>query len=69
MIEAYIWVAFQEVGFEFGISREPYRLCFSEENRKEVHDFMRFGRSTSLLRNCRHTAKKPGLDGLINLIN
>jgi hypothetical protein len=31
MIEANIECAFQEVGFEFDTSREPYRLRFNEE--------------------------------------
>jgi hypothetical protein len=31
MIEANIWGAFQELGFEFYTSREPYRLSFNEE--------------------------------------
>jgi hypothetical protein len=68
MIEANIWGAFQELGFEFDASCEQYRLRFNEENREEVRGFRKFGRSTSLLRNSRHTAKKRGLDGLINLI-
>jgi hypothetical protein len=31
MVEANIWGAFRELGFEFDTSVEPYRLCFREE--------------------------------------
>jgi hypothetical protein len=31
MIEANIWGAFQEAGFEFDTNREPYRICFNQE--------------------------------------
>jgi hypothetical protein len=68
MIKANIRGAFQEVGFEFDTSREPYRLRSNKENCEEVRGFRKFMHSTSLLRNCRHTTKKRGLDGLINLI-
>jgi hypothetical protein len=67
MIEAFIWATFQEVGFEFDTSREPYRLRFNEEN-YEVRSFTKFGLPNFLLRNCRHTAKERSLCELINLI-
>jgi hypothetical protein len=31
MIEVNIWAAFQQAGFEFDVSREPYRLRFDRE--------------------------------------
>jgi hypothetical protein len=39
MIEANIWGAFQELGFEFDTSREPYRLSFDEEKLRRSPGF------------------------------
>jgi hypothetical protein len=39
MIEANIWGAFQEMGFEFNTSREPYQLRFTEEKLRRSPGF------------------------------
>jgi hypothetical protein len=39
MIEANIWDTFQEVGFEFDTSREPYPLRFNEEKMRRSPGF------------------------------
>jgi hypothetical protein len=39
VIEANIWGAFQEMGFEFDITRDPYRLRFIEEKLRRSPGF------------------------------
>jgi hypothetical protein len=67
MIEANIWGAFQELGFEFDTNREPYRLGFNEENLEEVRGSRKYRRSTSLSRDCPQVANERDVDGASNL--
>jgi hypothetical protein len=39
MIEANIWGAFQEAGFYFDVSDEPYRILFDEEKLRQTPGF------------------------------
>jgi hypothetical protein len=39
MTEQNIWGAFQEAGFEFDTSTEPYRLVFNEEECRSTREF------------------------------
>jgi hypothetical protein len=65
LTEPNIWGAFQEAGFEFDTSEEPYHIVLNEEKYRNTREFQEIWSRDFPSKTCRQDGKMPGLVGLI----
>jgi hypothetical protein len=65
-MDADIWEPFQESGFEFYISAEPYQVHFDEEKCRRTPAFQGFWSLGFFVDKLSERGKESGLDGSTN---